>query len=69
MARPKGHRRGDCRWLAATGDIGQLDDEGYLEITDRKKDIIVNAGGDNIAPAKVEERLTFEPEIARDGGR
>ena len=51
-------------WLH-TGDIGQLDDEGYLEITDRKKDIIVNAGGDNIAPAKVEGRLTFEPEIAQ----
>ncbi|MGB1006071.1 MAG: AMP-dependent synthetase/ligase, partial [Thalassobaculaceae bacterium] len=51
-------------WLH-TGDIGQLDAEGYLEITDRKKDIIVNAGGDNIAPAKVEGCLTFEPEIAQ----
>ena len=49
-------------WLH-TGDIGRLDEDGYLQITDRKKDIIVISGGDNISPAKVEAELTREPEI------
>ncbi len=48
-----------------TGDIGVFDDDGHLMITDRKKDIIVNSGGDNIAPQRVEGILTLEPEIAQ----
>ena len=48
-----------------TGDIGEFDDENYLKITDRKKDILVNAGGDNISPTRVEAKLDIEPEIAQ----
>ena len=51
-------------WLH-TGDIGHIDEQGRLLITDRKKDIIVNSGGDNIAPQRVEGALTLEPEIAQ----
>ncbi len=43
-----------------TGDIAKLDDDGYI-----KKDIIVNSGGDNVSPQRVENALTFEPEIAQ----
>jgi len=50
-------------WLY-TGDIGEIDlKDGYLKITDRKKDIIVSAGGDNISPAKIENQLTNSPAI------
>jgi len=51
-------------WLA-TGDVGYLDDDGYLRITDRKRDFIKNSGGDMIAPAKIEGALTLQPEIAQ----
>jgi len=51
-------------WLH-TGDIGLLDDFGYLMITDRKKDIIVNSGGDNVSPQRVEGMLTVEPEVGQ----
>lgn len=51
-------------WLH-TGDIGLFDADGHLRITDRKKDIIVNSGGDNIAPQRVEGILTLAPEIAQ----
>jgi len=49
-------------WLH-TGDIGVIDHDGYLQITDRKKDIIVISGGDTLSPQHIEQALTLEPEI------
>ncbi|WP_420606933.1 AMP-dependent synthetase/ligase [Novosphingopyxis sp.] len=51
-------------WLH-TGDIGHLDEAGRIVITDRKKDLIVNDKGDNVAPQKVEGMLTLQPEISQ----
>ena len=51
-------------WLH-TGDIGLIDDKGRIKITDRKKDIIVNDKGDNVAPQKIEGMLTLQPEIVQ----
>jgi long-chain acyl-CoA synthetase len=51
-------------WLH-TGDIGEFDEKGRLKITDRKKDLIVNDKGDNVAPAKLEGMLTLQPEIGQ----
>jgi len=46
-----------------TGDVGRIDEEGFLLITDRKKDIIVTAGGKNVAPQPLENRLRTDPYI------
>ncbi len=51
-------------WLH-TGDIGKIDDRGRIRITDRKKDLIINDKGENVAPQKVEGMLTLQPEIAQ----
>ncbi len=48
-----------------TGDLGSLDDEGYLKITGRKKEIIVTAGGKNVAPAVLEDALRVHPLISQ----
>ena len=51
-------------WLK-TGDVGFVDEDGYIKITDRKRDFIKNSGGETISPARVEGYLTIEPEIAQ----
>jgi len=51
-------------WLH-TGDVGHIDGAGRVVITDRKKDLIVNDKGDNVAPQKIEGMLTLQPEIAQ----
>ena len=50
-------------WLH-TGDVGEIDNYGYLKITDRKKDIIITAGGKNISPSELENQLKFSPFIS-----
>lgn len=54
---------GEDGWLK-TGDVGRLDNEGFLHITGRVKDIIITAGGKNITPAEIENRLKFSPYIS-----
>jgi long-chain acyl-CoA synthetase len=50
-------------WLH-TGDVGQIDDDGYYRIVDRMKDIIITAGGKNVTPSELENELKFSPYIA-----
>src|SRR5581483_10489136 len=51
-------------WLR-TGDMGELDSEGYLRVTGRKKEIIVTAGGKNVAPAVLEDRIRAHPLVSQ----
>ena len=48
-----------------TGDIGNIDDDGYVTITGRKKELIVTAGGKNVAPAVLEDRLRAHPLVSQ----
>jgi long-chain acyl-CoA synthetase len=55
----------DAAGFVHTGDVGHLDDDGFLVITDRKKDILVTAGGKNVAPQNLENELKVDPLISQ----
>ena len=55
----------DGKFWLHTGDVGYIDDEGYLFITDRKKDILITAGGKNVAPQYIENLLKTNPYVSQ----
>jgi long-chain acyl-CoA synthetase len=54
----------DAKGWLHTGDVGSIDNEGFVKITDRMKDIIITAGGKNITPSEIENQLKFSPYIS-----
>ena len=54
----------DAKGWLHTGDVGTIDNEGFVKITDRMKDIIITSGGKNITPSEIENQLKFSPYIS-----
>ena len=54
----------DSRGWLHTGDVGAMDNEGFVKITDRMKDIIITSGGKNITPSEIENQLKFSPYVS-----
>jgi long-chain acyl-CoA synthetase len=54
----------DARGWLHTGDVGSIDNEGFVKITDRMKDIIITSGGKNVTPSEIENQLKFSPYIS-----
>ncbi len=54
----------DAKGWLHTGDVGSIDNEGFIKITDRMKDIIITAGGKNVTPSEIENQLKFSPYIS-----
>jgi long-chain acyl-CoA synthetase len=54
----------DAKGWLHTGDVGTIDNEGFVKITDRMKDIIITSGGKNVTPSEIENQLKFSPYIS-----